>query len=310
MTEEAMQGYIDAYVRFKDGYKFSDWWLVSLPSVIVALGLNLSTGSPMWAVFAVLSFLVVGYQAKLELKLHKDKQLSNFTDELEGVNFARDGWSSYLSTIFYTVSLYIYSILGFSALLVFAEINAGLVVIHAALFLAGLLVLPYLTHIPFTLVPYILATNADIGPYEAVKLSYSLMNRDRESKMQIVHAYLLTIVLVVISAFLLFIPLIFVYPYLNFYITDVHVNIMKKHNLLEVNDTEQDSDGLNAHIKVTEADTDVAGVKQEPNESQVSDDDLTVQDLEQDYLTESELEDLAEQDIDDYYKYDTKTEEE
>lgn len=310
MTEEAMQGYIDAYVRFKDGYKFSDWWLVSLPSVIVALGLNLSTGSPMWAVFAVLSFLVVGYQAKLELKLHKDKQLSNFTDEFEGVNFARDGWSSYLSTIFYTVSLYIYSILGFSALLVFAEINAGLVVIHAALFLAGLLVLPYLTHIPFTLVPYILATNADIGPYEAVKLSYRLMNSDRESKMQIVHAYLLTIVLVVISAFLLFIPLIFVYPYLNFYITDVHVNIMKKHNLLEVNDTEQDSDGLNAHINVTEADTDVAGVKQEPNESQVSDDDLTVQDLEQDYLTESELEDLAEQDIDDYYKYDTKTEEE
>ena len=310
MTEEAMQGYIDAYVRFKEDYKFSDWWLVMVPSFIVSLGLNLSAGSPMWAVFAVLSFLVVGYQAKLKLKLYKDKQLSSFTDELEGVNFARDGWSSYLSSLFYTVSLYVYSLLGFSVLFLVAEINAGLVVLYAALFLAGLLVLPYLTHIPFTLVPYILATNEDIGPYEAVKLSYRLMNRDRESKMQIVHAYLLTIVMVVISAFLLFIPLIFIFPYLNFYITDVHVNIMKKHNLLGDNVTEQDSDGLNANIKVTEADTDVAGVKQEPNESQVSDDDLTVQDLEQDYLTESELEDLEEQDIDDYYKYDTKIEEE
>lgn len=310
MTDEVMQGYIDAYIRFKEDYKISDWWLVMLPSIILALGLNLSEGSPMWAVFAVLSFLVVGYQAKLKLKLHKDKQLADFTDELKGVNFARDGWSSYLSSLFYTVSLYIYSVLGFSTLLLVAEINVGLIVIYAALFIAGLIFLPYLTHIPFTLVPYILATNEDIGPYEAVKLSYSLMNRDRESKMQIVHAYLLTIVLVVISAFLLFIPLIFIFPYLNFYMTDVHVNIMKKHNLLEDNDTEQDSDGLNAQIKVTEADTDVADIKQEQNESQVSDDDLTVQDLEQDYLTESELEDLAEQDIDDYYKYDTTTEEE
>lgn len=284
MTEEVMQGYIDAYVRFKEEYKLSDWWLVSLPSFIVALGLKLSVGSPMWLVFAVLSYIVVGYQAKLQLKLYKDTKLPEFTEELKGVDYMRDGWSSYLSTICYIVSVYVYSILGFTTLVMLSEISVGLVVLFTTLFLAGLIILPYFTHIPFTLVPYILATNDEIGPLEAVKLSYKLMRGDSESKMQIVHAYLLTIVLVVISAFLLFIPLVFIFPYLNYYLTDVYATILKKHKLYDI-----DSDGLNAQVKVTATNSELQSNNTDEDELQTDGDELTVQDLVDEDLTDFEI---------------------
>lgn len=236
-----------AYSRYKKPGNMLKWYKVLLPSFIIGMVVG---GIPedqvgLTLVVSLLSISLVGYLASIKYRAFKepDNQEPKLLPSHHNNDYLRDffaGWLMFLPviigfTVFIILTIAILtsntigSVEGLNSVLTLLSLFTGLIglvfIVGGGIFVASMF-LGYLLYLPYSLTPYILATNLEVGAMEAVKLSRRTFKDNPKYKKQVTDYYLFSIFYVVGGTLLLGIPLIIFAPFNAYYEAEVHSTIV------------------------------------------------------------------------------------
>lgn len=236
-----------AYSRYKKPGNMLKWYKVLLPSFIIGMVVG---GIPedqvlLSLVASLLSIALTGYIASIRYHAFKDpdnqepKLLPNHFNN----DYLRDFFAGWLMSIPITIGLIVFIILtaviiasdtigtasGLTMYLSTMSEVSGIFTVGLIIFVGifvALMFLGYLLYLPYSLTPYILATNLEVGALEAVKLSRRTFNDNPKYKKQVTDYYLFSIFYIIGGTLLLGIPLIIYAPFNEYYQSEVYSTIV------------------------------------------------------------------------------------
>lgn len=235
-----------AYSRYKKPGNMLKWYKVLLPSFIIGM---ISTGIPedqvgLTFVVSLLSIALTGYLASIRYRAFKepDNQEPKLLPNHFNNDYLRDffaGWLMSLPVIIgSTVVIILTSVIIASVLfgapeslamylstMSVSEGIANFVFIIGGIFVVSMF-LGYFLYLPYSITPYILATNLEVGAMEAVKLSRRTFKDNPKYKKQVTDYYLFSIFYTIGGTLLLGIPLIIFAPFNAYYEAEVYSTIV------------------------------------------------------------------------------------
>lgn len=223
------------------------WYKVLLPSFIIGM---VSTGIPedqvgLTFVVSLLSIALIGYFASIRYRAFKepDNQEPKLLPNHYNNDYLRDFFAGWLMSLPVIIGLTVFIILttaivvsntfgtaegltGYlSAMSLLTGIIGVVLIIGVGIFAISML-LGYFLYLPYSLTPYILATNLEVGAMEAVKLSRRTFKDNPKYKKQVTDYYLFSIFYTVGGTLLLGIPLIIFAPFNAYYEAEVYSTIV------------------------------------------------------------------------------------
>lgn len=223
------------------------WYKVLLPSFIIGM---ISGGIPedqvgLSLVVSLLSIALIGYFASIRYRAFKepDNQEPKLLPNHFNNDYLRDFFAGWLMSIPVIIGFIAFIILTFAiiasntfgtaeGLLMYLStmsdvsgIFTVVFIIAGGIFVASM-ILGYFLYLPYSLTPYILATNLEVGAMEAVKLSRRTLKDNPKYKEQVTHYYLFSLFYVIGGTLLLGIPLIIFAPFSAYYEAEVYSTIV------------------------------------------------------------------------------------
>lgn len=236
-----------AYSRYKKPGNMLKWYKVLLPSIIIGM---ITSGVPenqvgLTFVVSLLGIALIGYFASIKYRAFKepDNQEPKLLPNHYNNDYLRDFFAGWLMSIPIIIGITVFIILTtviiasntfgtaeeltmyLSTMSDVSGIFNVVFIIVGGIFVVSML-LGYFLYLPYSLTPYILATNLEVGAMEAVKLSRRTFKDNPKYKKQVTDYYLFSIFYVVGGTLLLGIPLIIFAPFNAYYEAEVYSTIV------------------------------------------------------------------------------------
>lgn len=228
-----------AWNDFQVPGNYTKWWTVILPVVILSIVGSVDS-SILSGIASVVLLGLTGMIASVRIKAYYTPATTKPSWELDEhkPKFIRDFVAGILFNVPFVVSVFTLFVISFPTIIITEHITwlLSLLVLVLLPAMAGLLYI--YTYIPFSLTPYILAIDKDIGVWDALGLSYDIMNEKEEYKTNVIDYTVAVLILYAISLLTFMIPILVALPFIFYLQTRIYVDILEDAGYLTDEHTE------------------------------------------------------------------------
>lgn len=235
MIQELKQAWND----FQEPGNYTKWWTVILPVVILSIVGSVDS-SILSGIATVVLLGLTGMIASVRIKAYYTPATTKPSWELDEHNpkFIRDFFAGILYNVPFVVSVFTLIAILLPTIIITEHITwlLSLLVLVLLPAMAGLLYI--YTYIPFSLTPYILAIDKEIGVWDALGLSYDIMNEKEVYKTNVIDYTVAVLMLYAVSLLTFMIPIIIALPFIFYLQTRIYVEILEDAGYLTDEQTE------------------------------------------------------------------------
>lgn len=235
MIQELKQAWND----FQEPGNYTKWWTVILPVVILSIVGSVDS-SILSGIATVVLLGLTGMIASVRIKSYYTPATTKPSWELDEHNpkFIRDFFAGILYNVPFLVAVFTLFVVLLPTIIITEHITwlLSLLVLVLLPAMAGLLYI--YTYIPFSLTPYILAIDKEIGVWDALGLSYDIMNEKEVYKTNVIDYTVAVLMLYAVSLLTFMIPILIALPFIFYLQTRIYVDILEDAGYLTDEHTE------------------------------------------------------------------------
>lgn len=228
-----------AWNDFQVPGNYTKWWLVILPVIILSIVGSVES-SILSGIASVVLLGLTGMIASVRIKAYYTPATTKPSWELDEhkPKFIRDFFAGILYNVPFVVVFFTLIAISLPTIIITEHITwlLSLLVLGLLPSMAGLLYI--YTYIPFSLTPYILAIDKDISVWDALGLSFDIMNEKEEYKTNVINYTVAVLMIYAVSLLSFMIPLIATLPFIVYLQTRIYVDILEDAGYLTDEHTE------------------------------------------------------------------------